>query len=68
MSYYFCKTTVTSLEETLTKVTDELKKEGLGILTKVEVAAINSVQSKQLVENPPLKIITGRIKAKLHNV
>jgi uncharacterized protein (DUF302 family) len=33
MSYYFSKITDASFEEVLTKVADELKKEGFGILT-----------------------------------
>ena len=124
MSYYFSKTIDTSFEEALTKVTDELKKEGFGILTeidvretlkkkldinfqkykilgacnppfaykalqaenkigmllpcnvvvqelpdgKVEVAAIDPVQSMQVVENPALKIVADQIQAKLRSV
>lgn len=37
MSYYFSKTTDASFEETLTKVGEELKKEGFGILTEIDV-------------------------------
>lgn len=37
MSYYFSKTTDASFEEVLTKVGDELKKEGFGILTEIDV-------------------------------
>ena len=124
MSYYFSKSTDASFEETLTKVTDELKNEGFGILTEidvkdtlkkkldvnfqkykilgacnppfaykalqtenkigmllpcnvivqelpdgnVEVAAIDPVQSMQVVENPALKIIVDQIQAKLRSV
>ncbi len=124
MSYYFSKSTDASFEETLTKVTDELKNEGFGILTEidvkdtlkkkldvnfqkykilgacnppfaykalqtenkigmllpcnvivqelpdgnVEVAAIDPVQSMQVVENPALKIIADQIQAKLRSV
>ncbi|MHB1687384.1 MAG: DUF302 domain-containing protein [Ignavibacteriaceae bacterium] len=124
MSYYFSKTTDTSFEEALTKVADELKKEGFGILTeidvrdtlkkkldinfqrykilgacnppfayealqvenkigmllpcnvvvqelpdgKVEVAAIDPVQSMQVVGNPALKVVAEQVQAKLRNV
>jgi uncharacterized protein (DUF302 family) len=37
MSYYFSKITDASFEEILTKVADELKKEGFGILTEIDV-------------------------------
>ena len=124
MSYYFSKITDTSFEEVLTKVADELKKEGFGILTeidvretlkkkldvsfqkykilgacnppfaykalqvenkigmllpcnvivqelpdgKVEVAAIDPVQSMQVVGNPTLKVVAEQVQAKLRNV
>lgn len=124
MNYYFSKITDTSFEEVLTKVTDELKKEGFGILTeidvketlkkkldvnfqkykilgacnppfayealkaenkigmllpcnvivqelpdgKVEVAAIDPVQSMQVVGNPTLKVVAEQVQAKLRNV
>ena len=37
MSYYFNKTLKGSFEDVITKVTDELKKEGFGILTEIDV-------------------------------
>lgn len=37
MSYYFSKITNASFEEVLTKVAAELKKEGFGILTEIDV-------------------------------
>jgi uncharacterized protein (DUF302 family) len=37
MSYYFNKTLGTSFEEAVARVTDELKKEGFGILTEIDV-------------------------------
>lgn len=37
MSYYFSKIVSASFDETVTKVTDELKKEGFGILTEIDV-------------------------------
>lgn len=39
MSYYFTKTTSLSFDEAVIKVTDELKKEGFGILTNIDVKA-----------------------------
>ena len=124
MSYYFSRITDASFDEVLTKVAAELKKEGFGILTeidvkdtlkkkldvnfqkykilgacnppfayqalqmenkigvmlpcnvivqelpdgKVEVAAIDPVQSMQAVGNPDLKIVTEQVQAKLRNV
>jgi uncharacterized protein (DUF302 family) len=37
MSYYFSKTLGISFDEALTKVAEELKKEGFGILTEIDV-------------------------------
>ena len=37
MGYYFTKTVARSFDETLAKLTDELKKEGFGILTEIDV-------------------------------
>jgi uncharacterized protein (DUF302 family) len=37
MSYYFSKTLQISFDEAVAKVTDELKKEGFGILTDIDV-------------------------------
>ena len=37
MSYYFTKTVTASFDESVAKVTDELKKEGFGILTEIDV-------------------------------
>ena len=37
MSYYFNKTLNISFDEAVVRVTDELKKEGFGILTKIDV-------------------------------
>jgi uncharacterized protein (DUF302 family) len=39
MSYYFTKTIRLSFDEAVAKVTDELKKEGFGILTDIDVKA-----------------------------
>jgi uncharacterized protein (DUF302 family) len=37
MSYYFNKTVAGSFDDVVSKVTDELKKEGFGILTEIDV-------------------------------
>ena len=37
MSYYFTKTLDMSFDEAIVKVTEELKKEGFGILTEIDV-------------------------------
>ncbi len=37
MSYYFSKTLNTSFESAVSKVTEELKKEGFGVLTEIDV-------------------------------
>ncbi|MFQ5797024.1 MAG: DUF302 domain-containing protein, partial [Candidatus Bipolaricaulia bacterium] len=37
MSYYFSKVLNLSFDEAISKVTDELKKEGFGILTEIDV-------------------------------
>jgi uncharacterized protein (DUF302 family) len=39
MSYYFSKTLNVSFDEAVAKVTEELKKEGFGILTDIDVQA-----------------------------
>lgn len=39
MSYYFSKTLDSSFDETITRVIDELKKEGFGVLTEIDVKA-----------------------------
>jgi uncharacterized protein (DUF302 family) len=37
VSYYFSRTVEGSFEDAITKVTDELKKEGFGVLTEIDV-------------------------------
>ena len=37
MSYHNSKTVTTTFEETIEKVTEELKKEGFGVLTEIDV-------------------------------
>jgi len=39
MKYYFEKTTDYAFEEAIEKVTEELKKEGFGVLTEIDVQA-----------------------------
>ena len=39
MKYYIEKTTDASFEEAITRVTEELKKEGFGVLTDIDVSA-----------------------------
>lgn len=39
MSYYFNKTVEMSFDEAVSKVTEELKKEGFGVLTEIDVTA-----------------------------
>ena len=39
MSYYFSKTLDSSFDETITRVIDELKKEGFGVLTEIDIKA-----------------------------
>ncbi len=39
MSYYFNKTVEQNFEDTIEKVTEELKKEGFGVLTEIDVKA-----------------------------
>lgn len=37
MSYYFSKTVGATFDEAIARVTDELKKEGFGVLTEIDV-------------------------------
>ena len=39
MTYYFTKTLDLSFDEAIIRVTDELKKEGFGVLTEIDVKA-----------------------------
>jgi len=43
MSYYFNKTLSVSFDEAIAKVTEELKKEGFGILTEIDELLSNLV-------------------------
>jgi uncharacterized protein (DUF302 family) len=39
VSYYFAKTVNLSFDEAITRITEELKKEGFGVLTDIDVRA-----------------------------
>jgi hypothetical protein len=43
MSYYFNKTVDMTFDEAISKVTEELKKEGFGVLTEIDVTAALSL-------------------------
>jgi uncharacterized protein (DUF302 family) len=58
MSYYFSKKTDAPFEEVLTKVADELKKEGFGIRTEVD--ADGTLRSVTNIEIQKIKILAGQ--------
>jgi uncharacterized protein (DUF302 family) len=53
--YYFCKTLDLSFENAIAKVTDELKKEGFGVLTEIDVQA--TLKKKLDVDFRPYRIL-----------
>ena len=55
MSYYFTKTTALGYEQALTKVQAELKKEGFGIITEIDIA--ETFQKKLNVDFRKYKIL-----------
>lgn len=55
MSYYFSKVVNFSFEETLNKVSEELKQEGFGILTEIDVQA--TLKNKHDVDFRKYKIL-----------
>lgn len=55
MSYYFSKTLNTSFEEAIQRTTEELKKEGFGILTEIDVK--ETLKKKLDVDFRPYKIL-----------
>lgn len=55
MSYYFSKTLNTTFDEAIDRVTEELKKEGFGILTEIDVKA--TLKKKLDVDFPPYMIL-----------
>ena len=55
MSYYFTKELNISFDDAIAKVTEELKKEGFGILTDIDVKA--TLKKKQDVDFRPYRIL-----------
>ena len=55
MSYYFSKTINTTFDQAIDRVTEELKKEGFGILTEIDVKA--TLKKKLDVDFPPYMIL-----------
>ena len=55
MKYYFAKTLKTGFEEAIERVTSELKKEGFGILTEIDVSA--TLKKKLDVDFRPYRIL-----------
>ncbi len=55
MSYYFSKSLDTTFDEAIDRVTEELKKEGFGILTEIDVKA--TLKKKLDVDFPPYMIL-----------
>ena len=55
MKYYFSKTVALSFDEAIDKVTEELKKEGFGILTDIDVK--QTLKKKLDVDFPNYRIL-----------
>lgn len=55
MKYYFSKTIALSFDEAIDKVTEELKKEGFGILTDIDVK--QTLKKKLDVDFPKYRIL-----------
>lgn len=55
MSYYFSKTLEISFDEAVIKVTEELKKEGFGVLTEIDVKEV--LKKKLSVDFKKYKIL-----------
>lgn len=55
MSYYFNRTIKMPFEEAITKVTEELKKEGFGVLTEIDVK--DTLKKKLGVDFHPYRIL-----------
>jgi uncharacterized protein (DUF302 family) len=53
--YYFNKTVDLSFEDTIARTTEELKKEGFGVLTEIDVAA--TMKKKLDVDFRPYRIL-----------
>jgi uncharacterized protein (DUF302 family) len=73
MTYYFSKTLDLSFDEAIVRITDELKKEGFGVLTEIDVKA--TLKKKLDVDfrnyrilgacNPPLAYKTLQAEAQI---
>lgn len=55
MTYHFTKVSDLAFDAAVQKVTEELKKEGFGVLTEIDVAA--TLKKKLGLERPPYKIL-----------
>lgn len=55
MSYYFSKTVDLAFDDAVVKVTEELKKEGFGVLTEIDVA--KTLKEKIGAEFRPYRIL-----------
>ena len=55
MSYYFSKTLHITFDAAITRITEELKKEGFGILTEIDIK--KAMKKKLDVEFRPYKIL-----------
>ena len=55
MAYYFTKKVDLSFDETVTKVTEELKKRGFGVLTEIDVQT--TLKKKLDVDFRPYRIL-----------
>jgi uncharacterized protein (DUF302 family) len=50
MSYYFTKITTLEYEQALTRVQEELKKEGFGIITEIDVRETLKQKLRSLID------------------
>ncbi len=55
MSYYFTRTLDLSFDDAIAKVTEELKKEGFGVLTEIDVRA--TLKKKLDIDFRPYRIL-----------
>ncbi len=55
MSYYFARTVDYSFDRAIERVTEELKEEGFGVLTEIDVQA--TLKKKLDVDVPPYRIL-----------
>ena len=66
MEYYFEKVLDSSMEEAVDRVTVELKREGFGVLTDIDVSAI--FKSKMDVDHRPYRILGACNPQSAHKV